>query len=143
MNCRTLFCGIGILLIQGCALARKDHFDVAVRNVGGVELDRVVVEFEGFFDQPGVLPAGVHKSFDDYIGRFPKEAKLTWRLSGSEYMPDVSTVVPVPLERPPLERGKAQRYELLFELNGETAMARYLVNDYTWINEVKKTEGWH
>jgi len=128
--------------LGGCLPTRKNDFDIAARNVSKERLDEVRLEFGGFSESFGVLIPNANAQFSGYVGAFPTRAKLTWRLPGRAYMPDITVVIPVPQERPALERGKAQRYELRFELDGKTATAKYIINDYTWMRELEKTENW-
>lgn len=122
-------------LCVGCLSTKRARFDVVVKNVGQLELDNVRVQFDGYFDEPGVLPSGADKSFSDYIGTFPTQATISWRLPGPAYMPESSEVVLVPKIRPNLARDRDQEYELLFELNGHHVTAKYIVNDYTDSNK--------
>jgi hypothetical protein len=121
-----------ISICGGCVPTRRNQFDVVVRNIGGVELDRVRVQFDGFIDNSGVLPVGegADSRYSDHIGPFPAQAKITWRLPGPVYMPDISEVIAVPTEKPAL-KNRYQQYELLFELDGKHVKAKYIVNDYT------------
>lgn len=110
--------------ISGCHAAKPSApFDVAERNVGTKRLEDVMIEFEGFQHSTGFSPpSGGPSRYSHFEGRWPKTARVTWRLDDDRpYVPDREAVVVVP-PRPSL--GPEEDLTLWFELDGSRVTVR-------------------
>lgn len=70
---------LGTWFLTSCG-GMRDQYDVVLRNVGSVELDKVHVSYGNFKSAGGILPPGVSAthSFAGEEAAIPEEAKAEW-----------------------------------------------------------------
>lgn len=122
-------------ILSGCAIKDTLRFDVTVNNVGDRDLEEVKTKFPNFYFPSGTLSHKMISSYSLYSGEVPKEATVSWRFPGERpYMPDHVVTIAIPSNRSTVVHGDL-KYDLTFDLNGETVVPHWVIHDYTWMKD--------